>query len=107
MKGVYVLTGSVTERDLDVVSLAGQKFDYVTVAFKLFSGECGINYADSVAKTIIGIKERGILGVSIDFFVDGGLEEFLQKKKADFLIVPVGLSEQSAENINFSKYVIN
>ena len=105
MKGIYVLENSPTSEDLYWICRARSKFNYLTVTFSLPAGKSGQEYSMGISRVRKLLNHS--VGLSIDFFREGRLEEFLGSQKADYLIVSPKLSGKNIEKIDFPKYSIS
>ncbi|MEI7719212.1 MAG: hypothetical protein WCI72_05070 [archaeon] len=115
MKGIYVICDKVTEKDRELIGKARRIFPYVTVAISLpfWRDENYTLHRDIVSDIRkMNVYSGGLetsevhVGLSIDFFEEGGLENFLKKSNAVSWVVPRGVSAELVRSIDFPKYFI-
>jgi len=85
MKCAYILSYDFGREDVESIRLAQERFGHVCAGFSLPVGKFGADYAESVSALRRGIGNIG--GVSIDFFNNGLLDNFLRSIGAEFLVV--------------------
>jgi hypothetical protein len=111
-KGIYAVFGRPTNEDLKAIQAARAVFPYVDVAIQSVPNQDeddALDRAKDYLTIISQIKNSGSdsVGLSINFFEEGKLEEFLNQSNALSWIVPRGISAEFVARTNFPKYFID
>lgn len=93
MKGIYILDPKLERDHAEIIARVGRGLDFIAVGIILDEGQSGIDYLDCLSTFRKGLIGQDLLGVSINYFRRGYVEDFIRKSGADCVLVPTDGSE--------------